>query len=406
MTRDGRARILFCENNDDGTVGGSYYSLLYLVKGLDQARFAPTVVFYTEHSLLPAFREAGIETLVWTRSRPVTFGARLGGPLKWLRPPAMILQKAINLARGFLVPALSRVWFLKTRQIDLVHLNNTILFNHDWMLAARLTGTPCVTHERGINDRYPPGARHFGSRLDAVICISDAVRVNMQQRGADFGNLVTILNGLDPDAMRFEVPPGELRARHGIRPDDTVIVMLGNLKAWKGQETLVRAVARVKQVCPSVKCLLVGATSPSERDYEVTLRELVADLGVEEEVIFTGFQRNVGDYLRASDVVVHASIEPEPFGRVILEAMACRKPVIASRAGAIPEIVAEGVTGVTFPPGDADALADAIVRVVADRGRARQMGEKGFERLAREFHIRQNVESTVRLYDRLLSAAH
>jgi glycosyltransferase involved in cell wall biosynthesis len=274
------------------------------------------------------------------------------------------------------------------------------------MLAARLTRTPCVTHERGINDRYPPLSRFFGRGLDAIICISEAVRTNMRERGADFGNLVTILNGLDPDAMRFEVPPEQIRARYGIQPDAAVIVMLGNIKAWKGQETLVRAIARVRDVYPSVKCLLVGGTSPSEREYETTLRALVSTLGVQDQIVFTGFQQNVGDFIRASDVVAHASIEPEPFGRVILEAMACRKPVIGSRAGAIPEIVVEGETGVTFPPGDDDALARAIVGVIGDRARARQMGDNGFERLSREFHIRQNVESTVRLYDRLLSAAH
>ena len=406
MTSDGRIRILFCENNIDGTVGGSYYSLLYLVKGLDRARFEPIVLFYTEHSLLPAFREAGIETLVWTRAKPVTFGARLGDRLPPLRPPAMILQKAANMGRGFMLPALERASFIRKRGIDLVHLNNTILFNHDWMLAARLTRTPCVTHERGINERYPPLARFFGRGLDAVICISEAVRTNMRERGADFGNLVTILNGLDPNAMRFEVPPEQIRARYGIQPDAAVIVMLGNIKAWKGQETLVRAIARVRDAYPAVKCLLVGGTSPSERDYETTLRALVSSLGVQDEIVFTGFQQNVGDFIRASDVVAHASIEPEPFGRVILEAMACRKPVIGSRAGAIPEIIVEGETGVTFPPGDDAALARAIVSVIGDRARARQMGDKGFERLSREFHIRQNVESTVRLYDRLLSAAH
>src|SRR5687767_3759303 len=143
MTSDGRIRILFCENNIDGTVGGSYYSLLYLVKGLDRARFEPIVLFYTQHSLLPAFREAGIETLVWTRATPVTFGARLGERLPSLRPPAMVLQKAANMGRGFIIPALARASFIRKRGIDLVHLNNTILFNHDWMLAARLTRTPC-----------------------------------------------------------------------------------------------------------------------------------------------------------------------------------------------------------------------------------------------------------------------
>src|SRR5688572_19647530 len=110
MKRDSCIAILYCENNVDGTVGGSYYSLLYLVKGLDRTRYRPLVVFYTEHTLLSAFREAGIETVVWPRRRSFTFGADLGGPLRWVRLPVLLVQKALNFLSGFLVPSLARAW--------------------------------------------------------------------------------------------------------------------------------------------------------------------------------------------------------------------------------------------------------------------------------------------------------
>jgi glycosyltransferase involved in cell wall biosynthesis len=401
--RGRRVRILYCENNVDGTVGGSYYSLLYLVKGLDRSRYEPIVVFYTEHTLLPAFRDAGIETQVWPRAQAFAFGARARGAL---RTPLLVVQKALNVLRTFLVPALVRAWRLKRRGIDIVHLNNSVLYNHDWMLAARLTGTACLTHERGINDRFPRAARYFGRGLDAVICISDAVRENMRQRGADFGNLITIHNGLDPEAMRLQTPAEALRAEHGLAADDRVICMIGNIKAWKGQDTLIRAMDTVRRRCPSVRCILVGDTSPGDREYEDGLRALVASLGLERHVIFAGFKKNVADYLMMCDVMVHASVLPEPFGRVILEAMACRKPVIGSRAGAIPEIVEEGKTGLTFPPGDADNLSDAILAVVTDLAEAKRMGERGYERLADTFHIRRNVEATERTYETLLRASN
>lgn len=403
MTRNRRIRVLYCENNVDGTVGGSYYSLLYLVKGLDRSRYEPIVVFYTGHTLLPAFREAGIDTRVWPRPRPFTFGARARGVLK---APLLLLQKAANVARTLLVPALVRAWFLVTRNVGIVHLNNSVLYNHDWMLAARLARRTCLTHERGINERYPPAAKHFGRGLDAVICISDAVRENMRQRGADFGNLVTIHNGLDPAMMRLQTRPEALRSAHGLAADDLVLCMIGNIKAWKGQDTLVRAMDRVRHALPTARCILVGDTSPSDRPYEETLRQLVASLGLERQVVFAGFRRNVADYLVMCDVMVHASVLPEPFGRVILEAMACRKPVIGSRAGAIPEIVEEGKTGLTFPPGDAEKLGEAIVAVLRDPAEARRMGERGYERLVRTFHISRNVEATERTYETLLRATH
>jgi glycosyltransferase involved in cell wall biosynthesis len=405
MTQGATTRILFCENNVDGTVGGSYYSLLYLVKGLDRTRYRPTVVFYSDHILVPAFRQAGADVLIWSRSAPYSLGASGRGGLKALARLLAPVRKALNFARGFVVEGLTRAWFLKRNGFDLVHLNNSILQGHDWMLAARLTGTPCVSHERGINEYYPRAARYFGSGLGAIVCISDAVRTTMERQGADFGNLVTIHNGLDPEALAFRTSPEALRREWALADDTPVVVMVGNIKAWKGQETLVRAIDRVRRTHPSVRCLLVGDTSPLDRSYDATLRELIASLGLTEHVLFTGFQRHVADFMRMADVVVHASVAPEPFGRVILEAMACRKPVVGSRAGAIPEIIEEGETGLTFPPGDAEALAAALERVLADPAGARSLGDRGYDRLIARFHIAQNVQATERVYEGLSRAS-
>ncbi len=404
MTQRPRARILYCENNVDGTVGGSYYSLLYLLRGLDRTRYSPIAVFYTHHALLTAFREAGVETLVWRKPKSFAFAARMSGRLPWLRPPLLVLQKALNVLPTLVLPALARAWFLRRRAVRIVHLNNTVLLNHDWMLGARLAGVPCVTHERGINESYAGAGRLFGRRLAAVICISEAVRDNMRRRGADFGNLITIPNGLDPETMRVHTPPAEVRSALGLDPDAVVIGMVGNIKAWKGQEILVQAMDRIRRACPAARCVLVGDTSPADLEYEHAVRQLVSSLGLQQHVIFAGFQRNVTDFLLAFDVVVHASVLPEPFGRVILEAMACRKPVIGSRAGAIPEIIEEGVTGLTFPPGDPQALAEAIADVIRNRERARELGENGYHRLVERFHIARNIEATQRVYETLLAA--
>jgi glycosyltransferase involved in cell wall biosynthesis len=400
MKRSRPVRILYCENNVDGTVGGSYFSLLYLVKGLDRTRYQPTVVFYHDHALIPAFREAGAETLVWSRTKPLTFGSgRLAAGLGPLAAPLIMLQKAANFARGFLLAALARAWFLIRRNITIVHLNNSVLYNHDWMLGAKLAGRKCLTHERGINEAYPPAAKYFARRLDAVICISEAVRRNMHERGADFGNLHTIYNGLDPDVMQVRRTPGEMRHAHNLAADAPVIVLTGNIKPWKGQDTLVRAVDIVRRSFPAVRCLLVGDTSPSDRAYQQELLELASTLGVGSHIILTGYQRNVADYMMMSDIVVHTSVLPEPFGRVVLEAMACEKPVVGSRAGAIPEIVEEGSTGLTFPPGDHEALAAALIQLLTNRDEARRMGVRGYTRLVHEFHIERNIQATQQLYE-------
>jgi len=402
--RGRRTRILFCENNTDGTVGGSYYSLLYLASGLDRTRFEPIVVFYHDHELVPRFREAGVDVRILRKPRGLDVAAAAGGRTG-LGPVRRILrtvQRAANLVRLLIVPAIRHAFRLRSWGVDLVHLNNSILWNHEWMLAARLVGVPCMTHERGINRRYPSNSRRFGRRLAAIVCISEAVRERMVSLGVDYPNMVTIHNGLDPDAMRVRVDPSTLRARHGIAEGRPIVGIVGNVKAWKGQESVVRAVEIVRRDVPDVCCLVVG--SLADEAYARRLRDLVGELAVEPNVTFTGFTTEVADYMNAMSVVLHASVLPEPFGRVLLEAMALRKPVVATRDGGVVEIVEDGATGLLVEPGDSEAMARAVVTLLSDEGMRRRLGERGRQRLEDRFGIDVHVRKVTALYDRILGS--
>ncbi|MBE7414099.1 MAG: hypothetical protein HS130_02240 [Deltaproteobacteria bacterium] len=159
-----RRRILYVEQNTDGTVGGSHFSLLYLVEGLDKALFEPTVVFYQEHRLIPAYRQAGCEVVVLKKPAPLDF-KRLFPALAALSKnpisnalavmPALALQKALNYLRGFVLPSFECWQFLLKGRFDLLHLNNTVLRPQQWILASLFARTRAVAHERGINKSFP-----------------------------------------------------------------------------------------------------------------------------------------------------------------------------------------------------------------------------------------------------------
>lgn len=394
-------RVVYLEGNVDGTIGGSYYSLLYLVKNLDRSRYSPLVVFYTEHSLIGRFHEAGVETVVLPPVKPFTFATRLRSSAVPIRTAGLLLQKAVNFFRVFLWQAMVRAVWLRRQRTRILHLNNSIVKSHDWMLAARLSRCRCVTHERGINDQYSTSARYWAERLDAVVCISDAVRRQLEEHGVT-GNLLTIHNAFDPAEAKVVRSPSDLRAAHGIPANAPVLVMAGNLKPWKGQETVIRAMADVVRDHPLARCLLVGA--PADQRFAAEMRQLVAELGIGQQVVFVGFHENVIDFMSMADVVLHASILPEPFGRVALEAMACRKPIIGSDAGGIPEIIETGHTGLTFRPGDVRQLAAAIRWLLDHPDEAALMGERGYDRLIERFPITANVQATERLYERILGS--
>lgn len=402
-----RARILFCEGNIDGTVGGSFFSLLYLVGGLDKTAYEPIVVFHNEHTLLPSYRAAGVETLIVPAYRPARlYDPEKSGRMARLLAPLMSLaQKSVNLLLGFVGKGFSYASLMRRLDADLLHLNNSIIRNNDWMLGAWLAGVPCITHERGINTHYPRLSRLFARRLKAIICISGAVRSNLQSHGVNYGNLVTIYNGIDPSIVHADASVADIRRRHGLSPSTRIVGVVGNIKPWKGQETMVRALPMVLAKIPDAACLLVGDTSPADQSYLDRLKHLADELGVAERLHFTGYTRGVADYMNAMEAVIHTSIDDEPFGRVLIEAMALCKPVIGARGGAVPEIVEEGVTGFTFTPGDPVALAAKITELLANPAKAATMGQHGRLRLEKYFHIRSNIEQTENVYARILNSA-
>ena len=386
-------RILYVEGNEDGTIGGSYLSLLFLVSGLDRTRFDPLVVFARENTLIPRFHERNVRTMVRPPARAV----------RWPGPVGRLCGKAINFARLTVWQPVRLALLLRREQVGLVHLNNTVRRNHPWMIAAWLARVPCITHERGINEEFSRRDQVLAPRLGAVICISKAVEDNFVARGLGDLNLLTIHNGLDPAEMRVTRDANQLRAELGVPPAARLIGLVGNLKPWKGQELVINAMDQLRDEFPDVVCLLIGATSDDATDYRRDIEQLIDRRGLNNRVLMTGFRSDVANYVNLLDIQVHASVAPEPFGRVLLEAMALCKPLVASNAGGVPEIVIDGTTGLLFEPKNVDALADCLKQLLRDPARARMFGTAGRRRLETDFSVTSNVTRTQELYGTLLA---
>lgn len=397
-------RILYVEGNVDGTIGGSYFSLLFLVQGLDRTRYEPTVVFQREHSLWSRFEAAAAVRLV---ARPVSYrfaGGATSGVGRLLQKPLRLLQAGLNLLL-FVATSFRYARVLRRERADLLHLNNSITRTHDWMLAARIAGIPCVVHERGINDRFPFPTRQLTPRLDAVLCISQAVYDNLLARGFAEANLRNVPNGLDPAAVRPGRSVAEVRAELRVPDGARVIGVVGNIREWKGQEVLVRALPAILAEAPDVVCVFVGEATAGDAAYMARIQRHIDEHRLQDHVRFTGYTSQVADYLSAMDVAVHTSITPEPFGRVLLEAMAMRKPVVGSRDGAVVEIVVHGETGYTFTPGDPADLAARILDLLRDAGRRQAFGDAGYQRLDAHFHTRRNIAKTSAIYDAIFASS-
>jgi len=387
------ARILYCESNVDGTIGGSHYCLLHLVERLDRAEFEPIVLFYEEHALLPRFRAAA-ETILYPRPRPTRWGAGVSGV--WSLP-VRLLRQAFNVAR-YVQTVAKQVIFLRRHRIALVHQNNSITRHHDWMCAALIAGVPCIAHERGISTAYTPLDRFFARRLVTVIPVANWIKEYVVARGVSPDNIRVLYDGLDPATVHVQRSPASLREEYGIRPDQPIVGIVGNVRHWKGQETVVRAMIHVASARPDAVCFIVGAATPQDAAYMERLKGIIDEAGISANVRFTGYQTNPASFVNAMNIVLHASVEPEPFGMVVLEAMAQRKPVIGSRAGGVVEMVVEGETGYTVPPGDDRLLAERIIELLGDPARATRMGDAGHKRLLEKFTLQQYMDAIHAIY--------
>lgn len=393
-----KAKVLYLESCQDGTVGGSHHCLLHLVENLDRSLFEPIVFFYESHALLPEF-QASAETHV--RPHPIALWWRPRSRWRWVRSLVVLVRRAVNLVR-FACTVVEYVSYLKQNRIALVHLNNSLTRHHEWICAAFLGGIPCVVSERGLSQKFTALDCILARRLALIIPMSCWIMDHMIQRGVASGNIRVMYDGLNPGTIKITRPASMILDTYGVRPHQPVVGIVGNIREWKGQETVVRALFEVAKVYPDVVCFFVGAATPGDKPYMDRLHALIKEAGIEANVRFTGYQPDPPSFINVMGVVIHASIQPEPFGMVVLEAMAQHKPVIGSRAGGVIEMVVDGQTGYTFPSGDSSLLASRVIDLLNRPDDAARMGYEGYKRLMTSFTLERYMEQIHAAYQAIL----
>ena len=196
----------------------------------------------------------------------------------------------------------------------------------------------------------------LANRASLVIANSQASQKAFLAAGGNPKLVRVVYNGFAPQLYRQENSVAQTRQELGLE-GKFVVGHFSRLAPWKGQHVLLEALT---QCPPEVTAIFVGDALFGEQDYKQQLHQQVAELGLEQRVQFLGFRSDVVSLMAACDLVAHTSIAAEPFGRVIVEAMLCGRPVVASQAGGAVELVETGKTGWLVPPGDAQKLAEII----------------------------------------------
>jgi glycosyltransferase involved in cell wall biosynthesis len=227
-----------------------------------------------------------------------------------------------------------------------------------------------------------------------VVCCSNASSA-AQQRHAPKRRTAVVHAGIETPTSFM--PGSALRAELGVPEDRTVVGIVGRLQPWKGQHHVIRAVAELARRGHDVHGLVIGgAAFGLSPEYEPELHVLAREEGVVDRVTFAGQLPDAARYLAAMDILVNAS-KPEPYGLVLLEAMAAGVPTVAYATGGPLDIVVDGVTGLLVPPERLVALADAVEALVVDPEMRERFGEAGRVRVSEVFTPGRAADELVRL---------
>ena len=381
--------LLFVHHSND--LYGADIVLLETVKRLDRAQFHPIVVLPEDSRhigrLTPHLAAHGIEH----HFLPLGVMRR-----KYLKPRT-VARFIVEFASA--VRQLRRL--IRDKKIDVVHTNTMAVCAG--AVAAKLEKTPHIWHIHEIlvdpvSLRKLLHAAVF--RFSTVtVCISKAVRDHyLADQPSATGNTVIIANGVDLEKFSTASHSTDIRTEYGIPADAPLVGMVGKVTRWKGQLVFARAAKEILDAIPDSYFLAVGGVFDDERYYMDNFRNEVIRLGIQHRFMIRDYRPDVANVLKAFDVFVLPSTLPEPFGLVVVEAMASGKAIVASAHGGPAEMIVDGESGLLVKPADPDALAQGVVKLLGDRSYLQSLGEAAKVRAWDKFHVDRYIHDLEELY--------
>ena len=374
---DNSKKILYL--NKVGEIGGAEVSLQMLVGNLLRPDFEPVVVLGSAGSLYERLKVMNIPVYVY--------------PLEGLhtRNPTPFI-KTVRFLKDV----------IKKEKIGLIH-TNTNWDNQYGVIASKLTGIPHILHVRGFS-RSQYSWKSFYHLGDMAICNSEHTRHQFIAFSGFKKRVEVVYNGIDSDTFR---PDHEKRLRmrkhYSFSDTDIVMGMAGRLTEEKGQLPLLKALLGQLKSNKNYKVVIAGDTVlHSGSDYKEQIGAFIIENKLDEQVLLAGFVNDMPAFYNALDLFLHPAFR-EPFGRVMVEAMAAEKPVIASKIGGVSEIIsANSEDGVLVVPGDWEAWLKQIDFLIMHPKTAMLMGRQGREKAIKRFSLITQMDILKEIYRSLM----
>ena len=380
-TTDDTIVIVILHSSDD--LYGADQILLQLVKTIDRQRFCPIVVL-PDDMLHVGLLSAEL--------------SKIG--IEYLHLPLLIVRRRYLQPRALKQLAYRAVWGTLAVRRLVRDRNAAVVYGFTFAvlaapLAAIFSHRPLVMHAQEVLGK-PDWLRRllhasFVRPAQTVICIAAAVRNNiLGDEPSAAAKLRIVHNGL---AIRRlpERSSREIRAELGLPEDQPVIGMIGRVSAWKGQSILLQAAALLRDRGVVCHCVAIGGVFDGDERPRENLLKQRTSLGMEGRFTLIDFRSDAKQLFPAFDIFVLPSVEPEPFGMVLLEAMAFAVPVVASRAGGPLEILNEARTGLFFTPGNPESLAEVLEHLMENPEERKELGLAGRRKVEESFTLERQV---------------
>jgi glycosyltransferase involved in cell wall biosynthesis len=360
-------RVICYLTESAGDWGGASRVLFSTLRLLDRTRFEPLVLLPSKGRILPLLDQIGVPYVIWGKAHEPR------GALRYARDIAAALR------------------LFRRRGVALLHVNGTNYWRPAEVLAAKLLRIPIVTHYHVVVDQPGP----FVKYSDLIVAVSAYTADTSQPRSvpkAVVHNSVVLARFDDAVDIREEL---------GVAPDDVVIGFVGQIRDIKGIDLFIRMAHAIS--LPSAKFVIVGeCRDPGKFPGSYSEKRLRSEIGDDGRIRYAGYRSDVENIYRALDILVVPSRAGEPFGLVIIEAGASRKPVVATRDGGIPEVIVHGESGFLVEREDLAALVECATLLIGDRELRQRMGERA-RQIVEERFTEKPVRDLERAYEGLMA---
>lgn len=382
--------------------GGSFVVLSTIVNNLDENVYHPFVIGEMEYEQMASY----FNRKIFLRRVRHLMNYQMVGKIKsrlfmhkgkwYVKSINYLIFAARLLANsGYMIRLAIEMIY---HRVDILHINNST-DNFEAICVGKILNIPLVIHVHGSPDIGAMSKIGIGS--DTIfIAISEYIKEELIRAGVKNDQIRTIKNSVSkiPENISETSFDRSIKIDYRLPSNAILIGIVGRVVEWKGQLEFIESLKIAVQTNNNIIGVIIGDISDGDAEYLEILQKLVNDYNLNDHVIFTGYERDLDYIYPELDVVVHASIEAEPFGLVVVEAMAYGKPVVVSNLGAPKEIVRNNVTGFIINPIDSVAMAEAIVRLAKDSKLRNTMGNQGRRDVVEHFNPDVYIKSIENVY--------